>query len=81
MELEEKFMEARFGLVEELTAARVLSALDAEIVCSKRTLPKQNKQIVDYLLKKPSTEILKFLAALSSNSQQHVVNYLLDAAG
>jgi len=81
VELEEKYIEPRFGLVDELIAAKVLSAPDADIVYSRRTLKKRNKQIIKFVLKKPSTEILKFLAALSSNSQQHVVNYLLDATG
>ena len=80
-ELELKFIDPRFGLVEELIAASVLSRPEAHVVRSKPSLTEQNKQIIEYILEKPSSEAEKFLAALSSNYQQHVVNYIRDSAG
>jgi len=80
-ELELKFIDPRFGLVEELIASSVLSRSDAHVVWSKQTIAEKNKQIIEYALKNPSGEAHKFFAALSSNYQQHVANYILYSAG
>ena len=81
MELEHKYIDPRFGLLAELITAQILSRSYAEKVESKPCTDEQNKQLIKYMLKKPSTESSKFLDALSRNYQQHVVNFILDAIG
>jgi len=76
-----KFIEPRFGLVEELVALSVLGIPDLEIVRSKDCTTEKNKQIINFVMKKSPMETDKFLEALSSTYQQHVVNYILYAAG
>jgi len=51
-----KFIEPRFGLVEELVSLSFL-------IQSKPTTTEQSKQILDFVLKKPSKETQTFLRA------------------
>jgi len=76
-----KYMEPRFGLVDELISLSVLSRPDSHIVQSKHSAQEQNIQIIKFVLKRPSKDAHIFLQALSGNDQQHVVNYILYAAG
>jgi len=76
-----KYMEPQFGLVVQLITLSVLSQTDSHIVQSKHSVTEKNNQIIDFVLNRPPKETDKFLQALSSNYQQHVVNYILYAAG
>jgi len=48
---------------------------------SKDSTTEKNKQIINFVMKKSPMETHKFLEALSRTYQQHVVNYILYAAG
>ena len=79
--LEEKLMEPRFGLVEELVSRKVLGRVQGEKVSKKKTPYEMNKLILKYVLKSRPMEVEQFTAALTSCDQQHVVNYVTGNAG
>jgi Caspase recruitment domain len=76
-DLEQKYMDPRFGLIDHLIASGFLDDKEAEIVSAEENKPiKQNELIIDCLLNKPPTELERFKAALIESNQQHVVNLI-----
>jgi hypothetical protein len=81
-DLEKKYMEPRFGLVDCLTTYKLLDDEELEDVKTLEGKPiRQNRLIIDCLMKKPSTELERFVTALKDSDQQHVGNFIVHGKG
>ena len=71
-----RWLEPRFGLLDDLITDGVLSHEEVAEITSKDTVFKQNDHLIKFLENKPADDYANFLLALTNSMQQHVVNYL-----
>ena len=71
-----KFLDPRFGLLDELVAEGVLSREDEAEIESEKTVFKQNDRLIEIMADKSNEYHRKFLIAMTNTGQEHVVNYL-----
>lgn len=69
-------IEVNFGLLDDLSSGNVLSSKEVENIETQSTFEARVTQLLNYILDKTSEKHEQLLAALNTNQQSHVVNYI-----